>query len=253
MDNIPELQNQIPPMQPHRHKEKNGSFWALILILVGVILLVQNLHLANFEFHWWALFIFIPVFGSLSAAWGGFRQTGRFSATVRGGIGSAIVIGTVAFMLLFGMDWSRWWPLMIIAPGISMFLNGLNSLDPEEHKVLSVWVNLAAWVGAATILLGAGFLVKYLPIPVLQPYLVGYRWWAVPILIVGLGALIGVLMTFLREERQMSWASWSMLLVAVFTIAVGLLALFALDWNLLFPIVLIACGIVVLTGYFTRK
>ena len=253
MENLPETNNPIPVLEPKKHKGKGGSWWALVLILVGIILLIQNLHLVNLSFHWWALFLFIPVLGPLSAAWESLRRTGKFSVAVKSGLGSAITIGTVAVILLFGLDWSKLWPLMIIAPGASFFLGGLGGPDPVEYKTASIWVSLSSWVGLALMVLGTGFLVKFLPIPALQPYLEGYRWWAVPILIPGLGAIVGALVLFWRNNRQMNWAVWTMFLIAVFTIATGLLALFALDWNLLFPIVLIACGIVVLAGLMNRK
>jgi hypothetical protein len=218
-----------------------------------VILLIQNLHIADFAFHWWALFIFIPVLGSLSAAWESIRRTGRFSAAARSGLGSAIVIGTVAVILLFGLDWSRLWPLMIIAPGLSAVLSGIGGVDAENKKNASIWLSLSAWVGLGMILLGTGFLAKYYPIPALLPYMEGYRWWAVPILVPGLGALISAVILFFRNGNHMTWAVWMMLLIATFTLATGVVALFGMDWNLLFPIVLIACGIVVLAGLLKRK
>ena len=253
MENIPETTNPVPVMEPKKHKSKGGAWWAMVLILVGIILLIQNLHLANISFQWWALFIFIPVLGSLSAAWERLHRTGRFTPAVANGLGSAIVVGTVGVILMFGLDWGKLWPLMLIAPGISAVLGGLGVPDPEKHNSTSIWLGLSAWVGLALIVLGTGFLAIFYPIPALQPFINGYRWWAVPILIPGLGSVFGAFMFFWRNDRKMNWSAWTMLLIAVFTLATGLLALFALDWNLLFPIVLIACGIVVLAGLINRK
>jgi len=253
MENLPETNNPIPVIEPKKQKSKGGAWWALVLILVGVILLIQNLHIANFSFHWWALFIFIPVLGSLSAAWESLRRTGRFNAAVKSGLGSAIVVGTVGVILMFGLDWSRLWPLMLIAPGLSGLIGGLGGPDPEEHKTSAVWASLSAWVGLAVILLGVGFLAKSYPIPALLPYIEGYRWWAVPILVPGLGALIGAVVLFFRSGSEMTWSVWMLLLIATFTIATGVVAFFGMDWNMLFPIVLIACGIVVLAGLLKRK
>jgi len=122
-----------------------------------------------------------------------------------------------------------------------------------NSQTLSVLTRLSAWIGLGAILLGFGFLVNSLPISSLHPYLVGYKWWAIPILIPGLGAFISVVQLYIENQNQMNWAAWSMLLVAVFIVAIGLLALFALDWNLLFPVVLIACGLVILVGFFNKK
>ena len=253
MENSPNNPNWNPQSEPRRREHKGGAFWALVLIAIGIIFLVQNLHIANFSLHWWALFIFIPVLGSLSSAWNGLRQDGRFSAKVTGSLGSAVVVGTVGVILLFGMDWGRWWPLLIIAVGLSAFLTGLGRVDALNTSVLSALTRLSVWAGLAVMVLGMGFLVNSYPLPALQPYLAGYRWWAVPILIAGAGAFISAFSIFWENVRQMNWAAWSMLLIAVFITAIGLLALFALDWNLLFPIVLIACGLVILAGFLNRN
>jgi hypothetical protein len=79
------------------------------------------------------------------------------------------------------------------------------------------------------------------------------RWWAIPILIAGFGAVVGAFLIFWENSHKMNWAAWSMLLISVFIIGTGLLTFFALDWNLLFPIVLIACGLVILVGIFNKK
>jgi hypothetical protein len=49
--------NTVTPdinLQPERHHHHHrGSAWfPLILIIVGLVFLVQNLHLANFTFNW---------------------------------------------------------------------------------------------------------------------------------------------------------------------------------------------------------
>lgn len=253
MDNLPETNNTVPPVYKKPH-HKNSAWLPLILILVGVILLIQNLHIVNFTFHWWALFIFIPVFASLNSAWNSFQSSGRFSASVRSNLGSAIVVGAVAVILMFGMDWSRVWPVMVIAAGLSMFLSGLSSLDPKQNKRVSVWVNMGAWVGLAAVVLGLGFLIQYFPIPAWQPFLANFlNWWAIPVLVAGAGILLNALLVIGRDQWRMNWESWSMLLIAVFTLAVGVMALFAIDWNLLFPIVLIGCGVMILAGILRKR
>jgi hypothetical protein len=251
-DNLNEPNEPIEvPQKKKIHK--NRAWFPLILILAGVILLVQNLNIANFNFNWWALFIFIPVFASLSSAWDHLQASGRFTSSVLNNIGSAIVVGTVAVILMFGMNWTRVWPLMVIAGGLSMFITGLSALDPRENKRLSVWMGMSAWIGLAAIVLGLGFLVKFLPITPLLPYITMANWWAIPIIVAGCGILLNALVFIVRNQWKMNWESWSLLLVAVFGLAVGILALFSFDWNLLFPIVLIACGVMILAGIFRKR
>jgi hypothetical protein len=252
MDNLPESSNPLPPVY-NKPVKKNSAWWPLILILVGVILLVQNLHIANFTFHWWALFIFIPVFGSLNSAWNHYRSSGRFTASVLSSLGSAIVVGAVAVILMFGLDWAHLWPVMVIAVGLSMFFSGLSGLDPQANKHVTPWMGVTSWVGLAAMVLGFGFLIKYMPIPSLQPYLEGFRWWAIPILVAGLGILLTGFILIGRNQWSINWEAWSLLLIALFTLATGVMALFKLDWNLLFPIVLIACGVMILAGIFRKR
>ena len=253
MENLPETDTIIPP-EPKQKHHKTSVWWPLILILIGVILLVQNLHIAEFTFHWWALFIFIPVFASLNSGWKSLQQTGRFNSSVRSNLGSAILIGTVAVILMFGMDWSKVWPVMVIAGGLAMFLNGLSSIDPNENKRVSVWMGLGAWIGLGGMVLGLGFLAQYLPIPAMQTWLAAYpKWWAIPILVAGAGILLNGVVLIARNNWRMNWETWSILLIAAFTIAVAVMAFFALDWNLLFPGVLIVCGVMVLAGILRKR
>jgi hypothetical protein len=241
------------PTPPRKQKSHRDGVWsALILILVGVVFLVKNLNIANFTFNWWALFIFIPVFGSISSAWKMAQDDQRFSGRVAGSLGGAVVVGTVATMLLFGMDWGRFWPLMLMAVGLSMLLGGLGKMEKLNSQDLSAFARLGSWVGLAVIVLGFGFLISVAPIPSLQTLLLP-RWWAIPILIAGAGALINAIVIFFQSNQQFNWAAMSMLLISVFLIGIGLLAFFALDWNILFPIVLIACGLVVLVGVFRKS
>jgi hypothetical protein len=253
MENNPE-NSTVPPVEMKtKHKRGGNAWWALILILIGVIMLVQNITGATFEFHWWALFIFIPVFGSLSTAWDGIREGGRFTTKVGGSLGSAVLVATIATILLFGLDWTRWWPLVILAGGFSMVMTGLGKMDRTTNSTLSALSRLTSWVGLGGMALGLGFLVKTTPIPALQPMITGYQWWAVPILIAGLGALVNTLVIFFENEHQMDWTAWSMLLISVFILAIGALVLLRMDINLLFPIVLIACGLVILIGLIQKK
>jgi hypothetical protein len=250
-----ENQSGIPEYssEPRRHHHRSGNiWWALVLIFAGAILFVQNLHVAEFTFNWWALFIFIPVIGSLSAAWSQLRDDGYYSAKAGGSIGSAIFMGTIATMLMFGMDWSIWWPLVIMAAGLSALLTGIGRLSQLDNRSLSAFARLSGWFGLGALVLGLGFLAQTLPIAALQTYLIP-RWWAVPILIAGAGALVNMLVMFFQNGARMNWAAWSMGLIAVFVVGIGILALFALDWNLLLPIVLIACGLVILAGLFSNR
>lgn len=236
-----------------KKRDHNRAFWPILLILVGVILLFQNLGLGLQNFNWWALFIFIPVAGALSAAWGDFRKSGKLDGKVRNSLGSALVIGTVGVLLLVGANWSNWWPLMLISPGISMMLSGVGQVDPVKHKNVVAWTSFNIWAGAALVLLGTGFLATNLPIESITAYLEGWRWWAAPILLVAVGAFVNATIVCARNEWQMNWTTWAFVGMGAAIGATGLFALFNLQWSLLGPVILIAAGIVILSKIFIKK
>jgi len=248
-------QNSVPITlveRPEVKRRRNSFFWPVVLILVGLVMLVNNFNI-GVQFNWWAIFIFIPVVASLNTAWNEVRRTGEFNHTVAGSLGGAVMVGTIAVMLLLGFDWAIWWPLVIIAAGTSTFINGLPSLIGGKDATLSSFVSWSVWIGLGGILLGIGFLAIYLPIPALSAYLTGYRWWAIPILVAGIGALVSALIMVVRNQGKLGWAGWGMILAGVVTLAVGGLAFYAVNWNILLPIVLIAVGIIVMTGVLGRK
>ena len=236
-----------------KNKERDKAFFPILLILIGVILLIQNLGIGLKHFNWWALFIFIPVAGSLSSAWRDFLKSRRLDAKVRSSLGGALVVGTVAVLLLTGADWSHWWPLMLIAAGFSSMLSGIGYWDPAEHKNLAAWGGFNAWTGAGVLLLGVGFLAKFLPIPSLSGYIEGWRWWAAPILLAAFGAFVTATIYCYRNEWKMNWNTWGFVVIGVIVGVVGLFALSNLSWNLLAPVILIGVGLVVLSKILIKK
>jgi len=251
---VPEVVTVDPvqPIEKERKHRNNRLFVPFILILVGVILLFQNLNLVNVHLNWWAAFIFIPVLGSIATGINAFQKSGKFDATVRSSLGGMIVVGTVATMLLFGVDWGHYWPLMLIAPGLSGLINGISIADAKDHPTAAKWAGLGLWFGLATLLLGVGFLAKTMPIPVIENMLF-HRWWAIPILIPGVGAFINALVICAGNGFRANWTVWGFSLIGVAFTATGLFALFDMNWNLLGPIILIAGGLVVLSGLLTKK
>lgn len=242
----------VPSVEKERKHRNNRLFGPFILILVGLILLFQNLNLVNVHLNWWAAFIFIPVLGSIATGINAFQKSGKFDGVVRSSLGSMIVVGTVATMLLFDMDWSRYWPLMLIAPGLSALINGISFADVKDHPTAAKWAGLGLWFGLATILVGVGFLAKTMPIPVIENMLF-HRWWAIPILIPGVGAFINAVVICFTNGFKPTWTVWGFSLIGVAFTATGLFALYNLNWNLLGPIILIAGGLVVLSGLLTKK
>jgi len=250
----PEIVDVNPVQQDEKPKKRHKSsfFWPFILIVVGVILLVQNVSPVPVHLNWWAAFIYFPVLGSIMAGINAFEKSGKFDAAVRSSLSGVIVVGTVATMLLLGVDWRNWWPLMLIAPGLSMLINSISVVDADKHVNLARWAGLGFWFGLATLLLGVGFLAKSLPIPAIEGFLFN-RWWAVAILIPGAGAFLNAFILLVKNNFSINWTVGSFLVIGVVFVATGLFALYNLNWNLLSPIILIGAGLVIFSSFLIRK
>jgi hypothetical protein len=118
---------------------RGGQLWfAVVLIALGVIFLVQNytgVQLGN----WWALFILIPASGALAAAWAAWRA-GMHPAAVSGPLVGGLAMLTVAAIFLLELQWSRVWPVFLILAGIGALLPSLldrRDRSPREEEVAS--------------------------------------------------------------------------------------------------------------------
>lgn len=236
--------------QPDIRSRSNGIFWGVVLILLGALFFLRetlNLDLRN----WWALFIFLPAFGSFSSAIFMIQRAGRLNEGARSSIGSGLIIGTVATIFLFNLDWGVYWPLMVIVPGLVVLGDGFTlpgSREAERPLALRLYRPWLGWTGLAAALLGAGFLTRNLGI--FDPAQIHPRWWALSILIPALGGVITALR--LAISGSGFWAQISNLIaVAVFAV-VGAIAIIGLDWNLILPIIVIAVGVILLIGVFRK-
>jgi hypothetical protein len=232
-------------------RRNNGLFWGFALVLVGIIFLIREF--TGFEFrNWWALFILIPAIGSFSTAWYAFQRDNRINEAVRGSLGGGLIVLTIAVMFLFDMNWSHWWPLMLIVPGFVMLLNGFSlpgSREIERPLTLRLYRPWIAWNGLGAIYLGFGFLVNNLNI--YNPAALLHNWWAIAILIPAVGGVFTALVLFI-SGNGLGWAGISNLTTTAIYACVGLVALFGLSWNLLLPVIIIAVGLTMLLGVFRR-
>lgn len=235
---------------PNRRR-RSGLFWGLILILVGGIFLLQQF--TSFQLrNWWAIFILLPAFGSLSTAWWAFQREGRINETVRGSLGGAVIILTVALIFLFGLDWSKWWPLMVLIPGAVVMFNGFplpGSREIERPYCLRTYRPWLFWNGLGAVFLGGGFLAMNLRI--INPAAIIPNWWGIAILIPAVGGLVTAVMLAVAGHG-LGWTAIGNLISTSIYAAVGIVALLGISWNLLFPFIIIAVGVVMLVGVFRR-
>jgi hypothetical protein len=240
------MTEQMVPISNRSPRQAGAVLGGLILIVLGTVFLLQSLGLLGRQFNWWALFILIPAFSSFWAAWVAVGQgRGRFNAAARGSVGGGLIILTVALMFLLSLDWSVWWPLMLIAPGAAIVLTGFSEAAQPDLRALA---HMNWWVGAAVVGLGALFQLNALHALSLRTLFGTFPWWGMFILIPGLGAFINALWALAANGRHLTVAVRGLLLAGVALTAVAAVALLGLPWNWLTPIILIASGVVLLLG-----
>jgi hypothetical protein len=236
---------------PRHTNRRNGNnlFLGLILILIGILFLMQQIGSFNFR-NWWALFILIPSFGSFSTAWYAFQKNYRINEGVRAGLGAGLITLTLALIFLFNLNWSTWWPMMIIVPGLVTIFNGITlpgsreQTQPLSSHIFRPW---SGWIGAGMLFLGSGFLAKNLGL--IDPTMITRNWWAIAILIPAIGGTITAIRMAASENGWnwiWGWVMISNLVTTAVFIIVGSVALLGISWNLLGPVLMIAIGIILL-------
>ena len=103
-----------------RHAGRHtGWFTGVLLILLGVILLMEQLHIP-FLTNWWALFILIPAFWSFIAAWDAIKDAGRLTRRAGGSLAAGILLTILALIFLFNFNLAvgYFWPAMLLFSGL---------------------------------------------------------------------------------------------------------------------------------------
>ncbi|OFW61018.1 MAG: hypothetical protein A2133_04380 [Actinobacteria bacterium RBG_16_64_13] len=99
---------------------------AIVIIVVGIVFLVKNAGwLGNdWDFqNWWALFILIPAFGSLTDAWNSYNAGGRrLSAKAARSLAFGLLFLAITVIFLLKLDWGKVWPVILIVVGLGMIL-----------------------------------------------------------------------------------------------------------------------------------
>ena len=106
-------------------RRRNSGSWifAIVLILLGVIFLLQEMQIPLLN-NWWALFIMIPAFVLFASSWNIYQQQQRkWSAAVTGPIVGGLILMMIALIFLLDLQWRYMWPVILIIVGISVFVN----------------------------------------------------------------------------------------------------------------------------------
>lgn len=96
----------------------------VVLIVIGIIFLLQNT--TGFRLHnWWALFILIPAFSALGAAYRMYKDQHALTPAARGSLVSGLILTLVAAVFLLGLSWGILWPLVLVLVGLGILLGNL--------------------------------------------------------------------------------------------------------------------------------
>lgn len=237
-------------IQPNPGGKGPGPF-GFILILLGVILLAQQV--GNFSFHnWWALFILIPALSAFGSGFSMWLKDGRFHYGVFSTLWGGIFPLFVAIMFLFEMDWGVYWPVFIILGGFGMFLSGMPYSRPADVKVPPALLKHRPWplfIGLSATLLGLTFLFGRMGMIDPADLIPFDNWWGVFVLLASLGGIVTAIMLYIGKHSN--FLAMTNLVGGIIVALVGTIAVFDLDWRYMqyvTPIVLIGGGILLLIG-----
>ncbi len=111
----------------YRQRAIDQYIWVggTILIVIGGLLLLQNMGVATGLRNWWALFLFIPAVVTGIAAYSAYQEKGYLDRAAWGAFTGALVPLVIGVFFLFGLNWSVFWPLILIAVGVIALMNGM--------------------------------------------------------------------------------------------------------------------------------
>jgi len=235
----------------------NDSLWfGIALIVLGAVFLLQRTGTVSLH-NWWAIFILIPVFSAFASAVRMWQRDGMFHFGVWSTFYGGIFPLAVALIFLFDLDWGVYWPIFVIIGGFGSMINGFPFARPQEVRVPDALLRHRPWsfsLGLAALLLGLTFLARNLDLFEITSLIPYDNWWGVFPLIAALGGVATAISLAVRGH------SIFLVLInlggAVLVGAVGLIALYNMDWNLLnyaFPALLILVGLGMLVGFGSRK
>jgi phosphatidylserine synthase len=97
----------------------------LAVIAVGLVFLGRNFGMdLPLPDRWWALFILVPAGAALVSAARFYRIDGRPSSRVVGPATVGALMLATALILFFDLEWSVYWPVMVIIVGLGILARG---------------------------------------------------------------------------------------------------------------------------------
>jgi hypothetical protein len=221
-------------------------FWTgLLLIGLGALLLLGAALFQNDN--WWAIFIFLPAASMLGLAWlGQALSRGAFNLWVRLNLSLGLIVLAVALIFALDLDWGLAWTLMLIVPGLAIFLNGFTYPRLRLGSPLGSAANMQFWLGASVVMLGVTFLLNQLGAIDLAARFGTFHWWWVFILVPAAGALINALAVY-RASGPHPTADSLLALSVMLAVDAGAEYL-ALNWQWRVPLSILLGGLTLLAA-----
>lgn len=244
--------SNLPPAQPTGDPKSTG--WLLIggLLFIGLGLLYLVGTTAFQSKNWWSIFILAPAVALLLTTGLAYQTDGgAFNLWVRLPLSGGLIVLTVALIFALNLSWGWAWTLMLIVPGLIIFINGFTSPSLAWGDPVGGFINLCFWLGAAVALLGLTFLLNQLNIISLTALFGDLRWWSALILLPAVGALLNAVIVY-RTNGPGAAAGY---LLAI-GVALGFEAaaeFLNLPWQWRAPIAMIVGGTAVLVGGWGQK
>jgi hypothetical protein len=240
---------QQPVQTPHRRTR--FPFIGVVLVILGIVFFLQQTGHLTENFNWWALFILIPAVSSLTGMYYAIRNSGTFNQTARSAAGTAVVFFTLSFMFLFALDWTIYWPLMVLAVGFSILIGSIPGAQVQDRQNIKRFMSMGIWIGAGAILVGAAFLVKNLHV-IDVTLLLGSRWYAWLVLLPGIGNLVNAYLLYHSEGNKVTLGVRVLIGLGLIIIILAVLMLVGLAWNILGPLMIIGAGLAFIISAFIK-
>lgn len=114
--------------QRRADREAGGLGWMIgfVFIAIGVLYLLHNAGMIPNFTNWWALFLLLPGFGTLSAAWRAYqRNGGHWTAEATGPFLMGLLFVGLTVVFLFNLNFGWLWPLLLIAAGLLLLVQSI--------------------------------------------------------------------------------------------------------------------------------
>ncbi|MGA2490267.1 MAG: hypothetical protein ABSF99_08810 [Anaerolineales bacterium] len=102
----------------------SGWFAGVLLIVLGVVLLLEQMKIPFFA-NWWALFILIPAYWAYIAAWDNYQDNNRLTRRAASSLVVGILLTILALIFLLNLASGFFWPALLILGGLALVVTAL--------------------------------------------------------------------------------------------------------------------------------